>query len=189
MAIAWAIGAGVGLALLAGSRSFIPLAVYMLFARLGWVWGFHAEGTAFDFILSNAAIAVLLALAVAEILLTRLRALAAAAVILRLPIAAVAGAVLLIATVSAETSAPLYYIGLPAGALLAMLGVYVHKGLVMAGEGADPGPALDFSVVVLSCLMMLVPPAGYLLGAVILWLAWRVRKLKRLKYKGLRVLA
>jgi len=59
----------------------------------------------------------------------------------------------------------------------------------MAGDGTDRGPALDFSVLALSTAMMLVPPAGYLFGVVAVWLAARVRRLRKMKYKGLRVLA
>ena len=189
MAVIWAIGAGIGLSVLAGSRSFIPLAIFVLFARLGWIWGFRIEGTPFDFMLSNGAVVVIVALVVFEILLTRLPALIKISTFLRLPIAVIAGALLLAATMSAEISNPARFLGIPGGVLLALLGFYVHQGLVFAGEGADPGPALDSALIVLAILMMVVPPAGYAVVLVAAWLAWRVRRLKRLKYKGLRVLA
>lgn len=190
MTVAWAIGAGAGLAALAGFRVFIPVAVFMFMARLGWVWGFTLAGTAFDFMYSNAAVMVLLVLAVLEVLLTRASALTGIERRLRLPLAVAGGALLLAAASAGEAAENSFYLaGLPAGALLSWLGVYIHRGLMAVGEGRDPGPALDVSVLMASVAMMLAPPAGYLLLVFALWLAWRLRKLKRAKYKGLRVLA
>lgn len=189
MAIAWAIGAGIGLSALAGFRAFLPVAVYILMARLGWVWGFEVEDTPFDFLQSNAAIAVLLALVVMEVIFTRVGSLAAVEKSLRLPLEAAAGAVLFSAAMAGEFPEWQHFLGIPAGLTLAMLGLYVYRGMLLVGEGRDPGPALDISVLFLSAIMMLLPPAGYALGLATVWLAFRVRRLKKMKFKGLRVLA
>ena len=37
--------------------------------------------------------------------------------------------------------------------------------------------------------MMLLPPVGYLFVFTLIYLVFRVRRLKKMKYKGLRVLA
>ncbi len=189
MAVAWAIGAGAGLAAMAGVRPFIPVAVYMLFARLGWVWGFSLQDTPMDFLLSNTAAVVLLVAVVLQIVFTRLPAMARLDLVLRLPLAVAVGALVLAGTLSGITSTSFYLVGLPAGIVLALVGAYVYQGLVMAGRGRDPGPALDVALIVLSALMMPVPPLGYLVLLLGVWLALRVRRLKRMKYKGLRVLA
>lgn len=188
MSVTWAIGAGAGLAAMAGVRAFIPLAVYMLFARLGWVWGFSPQDTPLDFLLSNAAAAVLLVAVVLQIVITRLPAMARIDLILRMPLAVIVGALVMAGAVSGATSASFYLLGLPAGVVLALIGVYVYQGLVLAGGGRDPGPALDGSLIVLSALMMLAPPLGYLIVLLGVWLALRVRRLRKMKYKGLRVL-
>lgn len=189
MAIAWAIGAGMGLASLAGFRAFLPLAVFIFMARLGLVWGFQVEDTPFDFLMSNVAVAIVLSLAVLEVISTRSAALAAAERILRRPLAVVAGALLFAAALAGELPGWLYLFGVPAGLLIAFLGSYVYGGLTLLGQGRDPGPALDISVLFLSALTILLPPAGYALGLAIAWLSLRVRRLKKQKYKGLRVLA
>ncbi|MBE0428630.1 MAG: DUF4126 family protein [Thermoleophilia bacterium] len=190
MAIAWAIGAGIGLSSLAGFRAFLPVAVFMFMSRLGWSWGIQVEGTSFDFLTSNLVIVILLALVVLEVLLTRVGSLVTLERMLRLPLAAAAGALLFTAALAGESAGSvLHFLGIPLGLGLAWLGYYVYRGLMHVGEGRDPGPALDLSVVVLSVLMMLLPPAGFFFGALTAWLALRVRKLKRMKYKGLRVLA
>lgn len=187
MEIAWAIGAGVGLSTLAGVRAFLPLAVFMLVVRLDWMWWFEITGTPFDFLHSSTAVTVLLVLVIVEVVLTRVSSLAFLERQLRLPASVVSGALLAAAAAAAEV--PGYYAGLAVGALLALLGVYVHRGLLTAGGGKDLGPALDFSILVLSFLVMLVPPAGYLVALFFIYLGLRVRRMRRLKYKGLRVLA
>jgi len=188
MEAAWAIGAGAGLASLAGLRAFIPLAIYMFMARMGWVWGFQVDDNPMDFMISNPAVIVLLVLVVLEVLMTRLPALASVERTLRLPFAVIAGALVFSAAIAGEFP-DAYFIGPPVGAALALVGLYVYRGLIMIGEGKDPGPALDITILFLSVLMMLVPPAGYVLTLIIFYLAGRVRRLRRLKYKGLRVLA
>lgn len=189
MGIAWAIGAGTGLSALAGFRAFLPLAVYMLMARMGWAWGFKVEDTPFNFLMSNVAIAILLVLVVVEVIITRITSLSAIERTLRLPLAAAAGALLFSASLSGEFPEWQHFLGIPAGLTAALLGFYVYRGLIHMGEGSDPGPALDISVIALSIITMLLPPAGYLLGIITVWLALRVRRLKKMKYKGLRVLA
>ncbi len=189
MEVFFAVGAGVGLATLAGVRACLPLAVFMLMARLDWLWGFSVTDTPLDFLMSDAAIVVLLVLALLEVFFTRVSSLAKLERALRLPAAVAAGGLLMAAAAAAEIREPWYWAGLLLGALLALLGVYVHRGTLQLNEGKDPGPVLDISVLLLSALMMLAPPAGYLFLIFMVWLAYRVRRLKRQKYKGLRVLA
>ncbi len=192
MPTVWAIGAGAGLATLAGLRLYIPLAVFVLFSRLGWVWEFKTRVTPVDFMHSNGAIAVLLVLIVLEVAMGALPLVARFGLFLRLPLAVAGGALLMVAPVSGEVDWPVYLAALPAGAVLALVGMYVRQGLTLSagrvGSGASPGPALDFSVLVLSVSMMLLPPAGYPVLLLTLWLALRVRRLRKLKYRGLRVL-
>jgi len=189
MAIAWALGAATGLSALAGFRAFVPITVFIFMSRVGWAWGFTVQDTPFDFLRSNAAIGILLALVVLEVLFTRVGGLVALERTLRLPFAVLSGALLFPAAISGELTGAANFLGVPAGILLAALGYYAYRGLTQVGEGRDPGPALDVSVLVLSVITMLLPPAGYLLGAATLWMAIRVRRLRKMKYKGLRVLA
>lgn len=189
MEAVWAIGAGAGLAGLAGFRAFIPLAVYMFMARMGWVWGFQVDDNPMDFILSDIAAIVLLVLVVLEVLMTRVTALVSVEKVLRLPLSVAAGALIASAAMAGEFPGVAHFAGIFFGAVLALLGSYVLRGLVMIGEGRDPGPALDISILILSILMMLVPPAGFVFVLLLLYLAVRVRRLRKLKYKGLRVLA
>ncbi len=189
MEVFFAVGAGAGLATLAGVRAFLPLAVFMFMARLDWLWGFPVKDTPLDFLLTDTAIVVLLALVVLEVILTRVSSPGPAERGLRLPAAVIAGGLLMAAAVAAVVQEPWCWAGLGIGAALALLGVYVHRGTLQVSEGRDPGPVLDITVLLLSALMMLVPPAGYLFLLFMIWLAYRVRRLKRRKYKGLRILA
>lgn len=192
MEIAWAAGVGIGLSALIGFRAFIPMAVFILMARLGWVGllgDFRVQETPLDFLQSDVAIVVLAVLVLFEIVLTRVSSLAKAERTLRMPLATAAGALVFSAALSGPVEGLGHFAGVPAGALIVLIGIYVHGGLVMVGEGRDPGPALDFGVLVLSVAVMLLPPAGYVIGIITLWLAMRVRRLKKIKYKGLRVLA
>ncbi|MFA5801100.1 MAG: DUF4126 domain-containing protein [Thermoleophilia bacterium] len=192
MEIAWAAGVGIGLSALIGFRAFIPMAVFILMARLGWVGllgDFKVQETPLDFLQSDAAIVVLSVLVVLEIILTRVSSLSKAERTLRLPLATAAGALVFSAALSGPVEGLGHFAAVPAGALMVLIGIYVHGGLVTVGEGRDPGPALDFGVLVLAVAVMLLPPAGYVIGIITLWLAMRVRRLKKIKYKGLRVLA
>lgn len=193
MELVWAIGAGAGLAVLAGFRVFLPLAVFMFMARAGWMWNMATGESPLAFLVNDLAIVILLVVVVIEIALTRVESLAVVERLLRLPLALVAGGLLMAAAATMPAANaldwPAWLVALPAGAVLALLGLYIHRGLVLVGEGRDPGPALDFVVLVLSVLAVTVPPAGYLYPVVALWLASRVRRLKKKKYKGLRVLA
>ncbi len=189
MEAAWAIGAGAGLASLAGFRAFIPFAVYILMARMGWVWGFQVEDNPMDFMISDFAVVVLLALIVLEVSMTRVRALISVERTLRLPFALASGALVMTAAIAGEFPGAAHFAGIVAGAAFALVGNYVYRGLIMIGEGRDPGPALDISVLFLSILVMPLPPAGFVVALAVVYLAGRVRRLKRLKYKGLRVLA
>lgn len=189
MAIAWALGAATGISALAGFRAFLPMAVFIFMSRMGWAWGFKVQDTPFDFLQSSVAIGILLALVVLEIFFTRAGTLRAVEQTLRLPFAVVAGALLFAATMAGEFPGWEHFLGLPAGALLAALGYYSYRGLTQVGQGNDPGPALDVLVLLLSVTTILLPPAGYTLGVATLWMAVRVRRLRKMKYKGLRVLA
>ena len=131
----------------------------------------------------------MLALVVLEVILTRASFLETVERGLRLPAAVIAGGLLMAAAIAAVVQEPWHWAGLVAGAALPLLGVYVHRGTLQVSEGRDPGPVLDITVLLLAALMMLVPPAGYLLLLFMIWLAYRVRRLKRRKYKGLRILA
>ncbi|MHB0866889.1 MAG: DUF4126 family protein [Thermoleophilia bacterium] len=189
MAIAWAIGAAIGLSGLAGYRAFLPVATFIFMARMDWAWGFKVQDTPFDFLQSDVVIAVLVVLVVVEVLLSRIGPLQKAERSLRLPVAGAAGALLCPAVLSGEISGAAHLLGVPLGLVLALLGFYVYRGLMLVGEGRDPGPALDISVLFLSVVVMLLPPAGLAIALVTIWLAARVRRLKKMKYKGLRVLA
>jgi uncharacterized membrane protein len=188
-ALIWAIGAGIGLALLAGLRAIAPLAVFILMARMEWLPWFEVEESPMDFLFSDIAVVILLALAVLEIVMTRVTMLVLMERLLRVPLSLASGALLCGAAVAHEAADWGYLIGIAGGVVLAALGIYVHSGLIIAGDGKDPGPALDLSVILIAVLILLLPQAGYLFLLVMLWLALRIRRLKRLKYKGLRVLA
>lgn len=189
MEIAWAIGAGSGLASLCGFRALVPLTVFVVFARLDIIWSVTTKDTPFDFMQSYAVIGALVLLALIEIVITYTPSLSKIERTIRLPLGIVAGAIVFTALLSGPLASPLYLIGVPAGAAVALLGWYVRGGIMMLGGGRDPGPAMDLLVLILSVAAAALPPAGYLLFAAVVVLALRVRRMKKMKYKGLRVLA
>lgn len=185
----WAIGAGTGLALLAGFRAFGPLAAFILLARMEWLPWFSVADSPMDFVFSDWAVAVLLTLVVIEVALTRVGSLASLERLLSFPFSLASAALMFAAAIAAEGGGLAWLAGIGGGLLLGAVGAFVHSGIIIAGEGRDPGPALDMVVLLLAALFLLLPQAGYAFLLVMIWLAVRVRRLKRLKYKGLRVLA
>src|SRR5829696_7456324 len=83
-------GLGVGLASIAGVRAFVPLALFSLFARLGFI----VEPDILGLQIGWTVVLVLWALAVVEIMLDKVRALDPAFGYVMIPIRMVAGAVL-----------------------------------------------------------------------------------------------
>src|SRR5215207_1277253 len=83
-------GLGVGLASVAGVRAFVPLALFSLFARLGFI----VEPDILVVLSGWTIVLVLSALAVVEIMLDKVRALDPAFGYVMIPIRMVAGAVL-----------------------------------------------------------------------------------------------
>jgi hypothetical protein len=183
-------GLAVGLASVAGVRAFVPLALVGLFARLGFIVPPDILGVQIGWTV----VLVLSALAVAEILLDKVRALDPAFGYVMIPVRAVAGAVLF--AVMYEPGALLDAApGLVAGggiaALVAVLGVTVRPSPRGSSAGVSTAflSAMEDVVAVLGGIVgLFLPFAPLLFIGFLLFFFNRIRKRRGRKYGGLRIL-
>jgi len=183
-------GLGVGLACVAGVRAFAPLALFGLFARLGFVGPPEVLGLQLGWTL----VLALSALAVLEIVLDKVRALDPAFGYAMVPLRAVAGAVLF-ATMYGP-GPPLDAVpGLAAGAviaaLVAVLGVVLRprSGSLSAGVSTAFLSAMEDVVAVIGGVVgLFLPLLPLLFVGFLLFFFNRIRKRRGRKYGGLRIL-
>jgi Domain of unknown function (DUF4126) len=182
-------GLGVGLASVAGVRAFVPLALFALFARLG----FLVEPDIFGL---QSGWAVVLALAVAEIVLDKVRALDPAFGYVMIPIRMVAGAVLFAAVcVPGALFDAVAVPGLVAGGAIAGLiaGLKVILRPLSRGSSAGVSTAFlsameDFVAVLGGVVGLFLPFLPLLFVGFLLFFFNRIRKRRGRKYGGLRIL-
>jgi hypothetical protein len=187
----WA-GLGVGLASVAGVRAFVPLALFALFVRLGFIIPPDILGLQSGWTI----VLVLSALAVVEIMLDKVRALDPAFGYIMIPIRIVAGAVLF---------ATMYELGVlfDAGAapgLVAGGGIAaVVAGLKVILRPSSRGSSAGVSTAFLSAMEDVVAVVGGVVGlflpflpllfvGFLLFFFNRIRKRRGRKYGGLRIL-
>ncbi len=186
-------GLGVGLASVAGVRAFVPLALFSLFARLGFV----VEPDILGLQSGWAVVLALSALAVVEIVLDKIRALDPAFGYVMIPIRMVAGAVLFAAvyevwTLFGDAGAGS---GLVAGGGIAA----VVAGLKVILRPSSRGSSAGVSTAFLSAMEDFVAVSGGVVGlflpflpllfvGFLLFFFNRIRKRRGRKYGGLRIL-
>jgi hypothetical protein len=180
-------GIGVGLASIAGVRAFVPLALFSLFARLGYI----AEPDILGLQIGLPIVLVLWALAVVEIMLDKVRALDPAFGYVMIPIRMVAGAVLFAAVYGPGALAP----GLVAGGAIAG----VIAGLKVILRPPSRSSSAGVSTAFLSAMEDFVAVLGGVVGLFLSFLPLlfvgfllfffnRIRKRRGRKYGGLRIL-
>jgi len=179
-------GLGVGLASVAGVRAFVPLALFGLFARLGFVVEPDIPGLQVGWTV----VLVLSALAVVEIALDKVRALDPAFGYVMIPVRMVAGAVLF-----AAVYYPGVVPGLVAGGAIAGLvaGLKVILRPLSRGSSAGVSTAFlsameDFVAVLGGVVGLFLPLVPLLFVGFLLFFFNRIRKRRGRKYGGLRIL-
>jgi hypothetical protein len=183
-------GLGVGLASVAGVRAFVPLALFSLFARLGFV----VEPDILGLQSGWAVVLALSALAVVEILLDKIRALDPAFGYVMIPIRIVAGAVLFAAVY--EPGALIGAVpGLVAGGAIAGLVAGLRVILRPSSRGSSAGVSAaflsameDFVAVLGGVVGLFLPFLPLLFVGFLLFFFNRIRKRRGRKYGGLRIL-
>jgi uncharacterized membrane protein len=183
-------GLGVGLASVAGVRAFVPLALFSLFARLGFV----VEPDIFGLQNGWAVVLALSALAVVEIVLDKIRALDPAFGYVMIPIRMVAGAVLFAAVYEPGAligAAPGLVAGGAIAGLVAGLKVILRPPFGSSSAGVSTAflsTMEDFVAVFGAVVGLFLPFLPLLFVGFLLFFFNRIRKRRGRKYGGLRIL-
>jgi uncharacterized protein DUF4126 len=180
----WAGLLGLGLASVAGMRAFLPLALFALFAQLGLIVPPDILGLQSGWTV----VLTLSALAVAEIVLDKVRALEPAFGYVMIPVRVVSGAALF---------ATLYEPGalLVAGAGIAALVAVLKVTLRPSSRGSSAGVSTaflsgmeDVVAIIGGAAGLFVPIVPLLLVGFLLFFFNRIRKRRGRKFGGLRIL-
>jgi hypothetical protein len=184
-------GLGVGLASVAGLRAFVPLALFSLFARLGFI----VEPDILGLQIGWTVVLVLWALAVVEIMLDKVRALDPAFGYVMIPIRMVAGAVLFAAVYEPGTlfggAAPGLVAGGGIAAVIAGLKVILRPPSRSSSAGVSTAflsAMEDFVAVSGGVVGLFLPFLPLLFVGFLLFFYNRIRKRRGRKYGGLRIL-
>ena len=184
-------GLGVGLASVAGVRAFVPLALFSLFARLGYI----AEPDIVGLQIGWTVVLVLWALAVVESMLDKVRALDPAFGYVMIPIRMVAGAVLFAAVYEPGTlfggAAPGLVAGGGIAAVVAALKVILRPPSRSSSAGVSTAflsAMEDFVAVSGGVVGLFLPFLPLLFVGFLLFFYNRIRKRRGRKYGGLRIL-
>jgi len=185
-------GLGVGLASVAGVRAFVPLALYVLFARLGFIVPPDLLGLPSDWTV----VGVFSALAVVEILLDKVRALDPGFGYAMVVVRVLAGAALF--ETMFEPGALLDGRAVPGlvggggiAAVVAVLTVLLRPPSNTQSAGASTVflSAIEDAVAVLGGIVgLFLPFLPLLLVGFLLFFFNRIRKRRERKYGGLRIL-
>jgi hypothetical protein len=183
-------GLGVGLASVAGVRAFVPLALFSMFARLGFIVEPEILGLQIGWIV----VLVLWTLAIVEILLDKVRALDPTFGYVMIPIRVVAGAVLFAAVYEPGAligTAP----GLMAGGAIAGLVAGFKVILRPPSRSSSAGVSTaflsaleDFVAVIGGVVGLFLPFLPLFFVGFLLFFFNRIRKRRGRKYGGLRIL-
>jgi len=185
-------GLGVGLASVAGVRAFVPLALFSLFARLGFIAPPDMLGLQSGWTV----VLVLSGLAVVEIALDKVRALDPAFGYVMIPLRMVAGALLFAmmyepGVLFAAGAAPGLIAGGAIAGLIAVLEVMVRPSSRTSSAGVSTAflSAMEDVVTVLGGVVgLFLPFLPLLFVGFLLFFLNRIRKRRGRKYGGLRVL-
>ena len=183
-------GLGVGLASVAGVRAFVPLALFSLFARLGFIVEPEILGLQIGWIV----VLVLWTLAVVEILLDKVRALDPTFGYVMIPIRVVAGAVLFAAVYEPGAligTAPGLMVGGAIAGLVAGFKVILRPPSRSSSAGVSTAflSALeDFVAVIGGVVGLFLPFLPLIFVGFLLFFFNRIRKRRGRKYGGLRIL-
>src|SRR5215210_933451 len=185
-------GLGVGLASVAGMRAFVPLALFSLFARLGFIVEPDILGLQIGWIV----VLVLWTLAAVEIMLDKVRALDPAFGYVMIPIKMVAGAVLFAAVYEPGVllgagAAPVLVAGGATAGLVAWLKVILRppsRGSSAGVSTAFLSAMEDVVAVVGGVVGLFLPYLPLLFVGFLLFFFNRIRKRRGRKYGGLRIL-
>jgi hypothetical protein len=181
-------GLGVGLASVAGVRAFVPLALFSLFVRLGYI----AEPDILGLQIGWTVVLALSALAVVELTLDKVRALDPAFGYVMIPIRMVAGAVLFAAVY--ESGALFDAVAVAGGAiagLVAGLKVILRPASMSSSAGVSTAflsAMEDFVAVFGGVVGLFLPFLPLLFVGFLLFFFNRIRKRRGRKYGGLRIL-
>jgi len=185
-------GLGVGLVSVAGVRAFVPLALFSLFARLGYI----AEPDIVGLQIGWTVVLVLWALAVVESMLDKVRALDPAFGYVMIPIRMVAGAVLFAAVYEPGAlfdagAVPGFVAGGAIAGLIAGSKVIVRPPSRSSSAGVSTAflsAMEDIVAVVGGVVGLFLPFLPLLFVGFLLFFFNRIRKRRGRKYGGLRVL-
>jgi hypothetical protein len=184
-------GLGVGLASVAGVRAFVPLALYALFARLGFIVPPDLLGLQSDWTV----VGVFSALAVVEIVLDKVRALDPAFGYAMVVVRGLAGAALFATMFEPGalldvSAVPGLVFGGAIATLVAVLKVIVRPSSTSsAGVSAGFLSGIEDVVAVLGGVAgLFLPFVPILLVGYLLFFFNRIRKRRGRKYGGLRIL-
>jgi hypothetical protein len=181
-------GLGVGLASVAGVRAFVPLALFSLFVRLGYI----AELDILGLQIGWTVVLALSALAVVELTLDKVQALDPAFGYVMIPIRMVAGAVLFAAVY--ESGALFDAVAVAGGAiagLVAGLKVILRPASMSSSAGVSTAflsAMEDFVAVFGGVVGLFLPFLPLLFVGFLLFFFNRIRKRRGRKYGGLRIL-
>ena len=181
-------GLGVGLASVAGVRAFVPLALFSLFVRLGYI----AEPDILGLQIGWTVVLALSALAVVELTLDKVQALDPAFGYVMIPIRMVAGAVLFAAVY--ESGALFDAVAVAGGAiagLVAGLKVILRPASMSSSAGVSTAflsAMEDFVAVFGGVVGLFLPFLPLLFVGFLLFFYNRIRKRRGRKYGGLRIL-
>jgi hypothetical protein len=185
-------GLGVGLVSVAGVRAFVPLALFSLFARLGYI----AEPDIVGLQIGWTVVLVLWALAVVESMLDKVRALDPAFGYVMIPIRMVAGAVLFAAVYEPGAlfdagAVPGFVAGGAIAGLIAGSKVIVRPPSRSSSAGVSTAflsAMEDIVAVVGGVVGLFLPFLPLLFVGFLLFFFNRIRKRRGRKYGGLRIL-
>jgi len=188
----WAGLLGVGLASVAGVRAFVPLALFAMFARLGFVEPSDILGLQSGWTV----VLALSALAVVEIVLDKVRALRPAFGFVMIPIRMVAGAVLFAAVYMPgmlfdAVAVPGLVAGGAIAGLVAVLGATLRPSSRTSSAGVSTAflsGMEDVVAIVGGAVGLFVPLVPLLFVGFLLFFFNRIRKRRGRKYGGLRIL-
>src|ERR671921_1053690 len=188
----WAGLLGLGLASVAGVRAFLPLALFALFAQLGLVvppdiLGLHSGWTV---------VLTLSALAVAEIVLEKVRALEPAFGYVMIPLRMVSGAALFATLLEPGAlldagAIPGLVVGAGIAALVAVLKVTLRPSSRSSSAGVSTtflSGMEDVVAIIGGTAGLFVPFVPLLLVGFLLFFFNRIRKRRGRKFGGLRIL-
>jgi hypothetical protein len=185
-----ATGTGAGLSAVAGVRAYVPLLLVGLFGRLG----FFTLPEPFDLLESWAVIAALAVLALLEAGLDKVPALDTALDVVQTPLRVIAGAILFAAAL--EAGVAVEYIpelaagGIIAGAVAGLKALFRPPANATSAGVSAPFLSTIEDVVALfgTIIAVFVPLVSLVLVGFLLFFFYRVRKRRRRKYQGLRIL-